>query len=57
MPIGSLILVVWQSGSRKESRKEFELEKHKLPKVEIQLNMPIKIQPYVSKRMKTDASE
>ncbi|KAM2699377.1 hypothetical protein EV1_038263 [Malus domestica] len=42
---------VWQSGSRKESRKEFELEKHKLPKVEIQLNMPIKIQPYVSKRM------
>ncbi|CAB4280501.1 unnamed protein product [Prunus armeniaca] len=42
---------VWQSGSRKESRKEFELEKQKLPKVESEFEMPIKIQPYVSKRM------
>ncbi|XP_018503654.2 TITAN-like protein [Pyrus x bretschneideri] len=48
---------VWQSGSRKESRKEFELEKQKLPKVESQSDMPIKIQPYISKRMRTDSSQ
>ncbi|CAJ1975058.1 unnamed protein product [Sphenostylis stenocarpa] len=43
---------VWQSGSRRESRKEFEREKQ-LQKlnVETQSEMPIKIQPYVSKRM------
>lgn len=44
---------VWQSGSRKESRKEFEREKQKL-NVENQSDMPIKIQPYVSKRMRMD---
>ncbi|TKY73642.1 TITAN protein [Spatholobus suberectus] len=44
---------VWQSGSRKESRKEFEREKQKL-NVENQSEMPIKIQPYVSKRMRMD---
>ncbi|XP_004297558.1 PREDICTED: TITAN-like protein [Fragaria vesca subsp. vesca] len=48
---------VWQSGTRKEARKEFELEKHNLVKVESQSEMPIKIQPYVSKRMRTGASE
>lgn len=42
---------VWQSGSRKESRKEFETEKQKLPKVENQSDLSIKIQPYISKRM------
>lgn len=44
---------VWQSGTRKDSRKEFELEKHKLLEVESQpVNaVPVKIQPYVSKRM------
>lgn len=42
---------VWQSGSRKETRKEFELEKDTVVKVESQSEMPIKIQPYVSKRM------
>lgn len=42
---------VWQSGSRRESRKEFEKEKQKLLNVETQSEMPIKIQPYVSKRM------
>lgn len=42
---------VWQSGSRRESRKEFEREKPKLLDVETQSEMPIKIQPYVSKRM------
>ncbi|WRX18589.1 CCDC84-like - like 1 [Theobroma cacao] len=42
---------VWQSGSRKESRKEFEIEKQKFLKVESHYEMPIKIQPYISKRM------
>lgn len=42
---------VWQSGSRRESRKEFEREKQELLNVETQPEMPIKIQPYVSKRM------
>ncbi|XP_015882188.2 TITAN-like protein isoform X2 [Ziziphus jujuba] len=43
---------VWQSGTRKESRKEFELEKkQKLLKVENQPEVPLKIQPYISKRM------
>ncbi|XP_061340203.1 TITAN-like protein [Gastrolobium bilobum] len=46
---------VWQSGSRKESRKEFEREKGKLLNVETQSEMPIKIQPYVSKRMRMDS--
>ncbi|KAI5404638.1 hypothetical protein KIW84_051699 [Lathyrus oleraceus] len=42
---------VWQSGSRRESRKEFEKEKQELLNVETQSELPIKIQPYVSKRM------
>lgn len=44
---------VWQSGTRKDSRKEFELEKQKVPKVESQpvVVVPLKIQPYISKRM------
>lgn len=42
---------VWQSGSRKESRKEFEREKQKLFKIEDEPEIPVKIQPYVSKRM------
>lgn len=45
---------VWQSGSRRESRKEFEKEKQELSNVEAQPEMPIKIQPYVSKRMRMD---
>lgn len=45
---------VWQSGSRKESRKEFEMEKQELPKVESDLS--IKIQPYISKRMVISAT-
>ncbi|XP_022736685.1 TITAN-like protein [Durio zibethinus] len=48
---------VWQSGSRKESRKEFEIEKQKFFKVESQSDMPIKIQPYISKRMRKDSGE
>ncbi|XP_015581343.1 TITAN-like protein isoform X2 [Ricinus communis] len=48
---------VWQSGSRRESRKEFEKEKQKLSKVESPSDMPITIQPYISKRMRRDACE
>ncbi|XP_050223885.1 TITAN-like protein isoform X2 [Mercurialis annua] len=47
---------VWQSGSRKESRKEFEKDKMKLPKVESQSEVPVTIQPYISKKMRRDAS-
>ncbi|XP_027335049.1 TITAN-like protein isoform X1 [Abrus precatorius] len=47
---------VWQSGSRRESRKEFEREKKKL-NAETQSEMPIKIQPYVSKRMRMDSGD
>ncbi|KAI4341340.1 hypothetical protein MLD38_026074 [Melastoma candidum] len=43
---------VWQSGSRKESRKEFEKEKRKFSDVEIQPVTPVDIQPYVCKRMR-----
>ncbi|XP_059638855.1 TITAN-like protein [Cornus florida] len=42
---------VWQSGSRKESRKEFEVEDKKPLKVETESETPIKIQPYISKRI------
>ncbi|GAB2289391.1 hypothetical protein Dimus_023700 [Dionaea muscipula] len=45
---------VWQSGTRKESRKEFVKEKYKLPKEETPLEGLAKIQPYISKRMKRD---
>ncbi|XP_010037416.2 TITAN-like protein isoform X2 [Eucalyptus grandis] len=48
---------VWQAGSRKESRKEFEMEKRKLPSVETQPEMPIDVQPYISKRMRRDVSK
>lgn len=48
---------VWQSGTRKESRKEFEKEKRKLVKTEsISMEpepepVPVQIQPYISKRV------
>ncbi|KAL5858793.1 hypothetical protein ACOSQ4_000089 [Xanthoceras sorbifolium] len=48
---------VWQSGSRKESRKEFEIEKQKQPNVQCQLEMPVTLQPYISKRMRRDTTE
>ncbi|KAK6920518.1 CCDC84-like, partial [Dillenia turbinata] len=41
---------VWQSGSRKESRKEFEKEKQKAIQVTDQSEVSIEIQPYISKR-------
>ncbi|XP_038894293.1 TITAN-like protein isoform X2 [Benincasa hispida] len=45
---------VWQSGSRKESRKEFEKEKSKLLMVENSPETNVNIQPYISKRMRRD---
>uniref|UniRef100_A0A1J3EA96 TITAN-like protein n=3 Tax=Noccaea caerulescens TaxID=107243 RepID=A0A1J3EA96_NOCCA len=56
---------VWQSGSRKESRKEFEKEKRKLVKTE-SISMepepepepePVQIQPYISKRVRREKSD
>ncbi|KAL6998895.1 hypothetical protein U1Q18_000061 [Sarracenia purpurea var. burkii] len=60
---------VWQSGSRKESRKEFEVENksslkkefdvesYSSLKSETQSETLTKIQPYISKRMRTDSSK
>ncbi|KAL6973034.1 hypothetical protein U1Q18_027208 [Sarracenia purpurea var. burkii] len=60
---------VWQSGSRKESRKEFEVENKSSLKKEFEVESKsslkgetqsetlIKIQPYISKRMRTDSSK
>ncbi|XP_057972292.1 TITAN-like protein isoform X7 [Malania oleifera] len=48
---------VWQSGSRKESRKEFEMEKRKHLKDESQSDTSFTIQPYISKRMRREACE
>lgn len=42
---------VWQSGSRKESRKEFEKEKSKFLMVENSPETNVNVQPYISKRM------
>lgn len=42
---------VWQSGSRKESRKEFMGESKTLRKVEHQKDNRCQLQPYISKRM------
>ncbi|XP_042502244.1 TITAN-like protein isoform X2 [Macadamia integrifolia] len=48
---------VWQSGSRKESRKEFEKEKQKFLKADSLTETTTKIQPYISKRLRKDAGE
>ncbi|XP_020599244.1 TITAN-like protein [Phalaenopsis equestris] len=42
---------VWQAGTRKESRKEFERENHKLFKDGLHSEASFKLQPYISKRM------
>lgn len=46
---------VWQSGTRKESKREFEKEKHKLNgdknHPEVASEVSFEIQPYISKRM------
>ena len=41
---------VWQSGSRKESKKEFQVEINTSHKDESQAVTPAELQPYVSKR-------
>ncbi|KAL2553489.1 TITAN-like protein [Forsythia ovata] len=43
---------VWQSGTRKESRKDFHMENKTSLKVESQSEKPISLQPYISKRMR-----
>ncbi|XP_058194458.1 TITAN-like protein isoform X1 [Rhododendron vialii] len=48
---------VWQSGSRKESRKEFQVENKNSPKGETQSETLIEIQPYVSKRKRTEVEQ
>ncbi|KAI3464196.1 hypothetical protein Pfo_020859 [Paulownia fortunei] len=48
---------VWQSGTRKESRKEFQMESKASPKADNQSEMLIPLQPYISKRMRRDTSE
>ncbi|KAM0937314.1 hypothetical protein DsansV1_C25g0187101 [Dioscorea sansibarensis] len=47
---------VWQAGTRKESRKEFEKEKRKLFKEDQQSDTSFIVQPYLSKRMRTGSS-
>ncbi|KAK1436738.1 hypothetical protein QVD17_02520 [Tagetes erecta] len=48
---------VWQSGSRKDSRKEFEVEAKKPVKNESQnLDSSVQLQPYISKRMRKEAN-
>ncbi|KAK6153230.1 hypothetical protein DH2020_012869 [Rehmannia glutinosa] len=42
---------VWQSGTRKESRKEFRMEDEASPKADNQSEVPMPLQPYISKRM------
>ncbi|XP_058103167.1 TITAN-like protein isoform X2 [Magnolia sinica] len=48
---------VWQAGTRKESRKEFETEKQIFFKADSMSDSSIKIEPYISKRMRMDAAE
>ncbi|KAH7858482.1 hypothetical protein Vadar_024349 [Vaccinium darrowii] len=45
---------VWQSGTRKESRKEFQVENKNSQQGETQSETSIEIQPYVSKRKRTE---
>ncbi|PWA98278.1 hypothetical protein CTI12_AA021670 [Artemisia annua] len=47
---------VWQSGSRKDSRKEFETEAKKPLIEETQSDSSLQLQPYVSKRMRREAN-
>nr|XP_043636564.1 TITAN-like protein [Erigeron canadensis] len=46
---------VWQSGSRKDSRKEFEVEANKPVMDEIQSDSSFQLQPYISKRMRLES--
>ncbi|ONK56167.1 uncharacterized protein A4U43_C10F4830 [Asparagus officinalis] len=44
---------VWQAGTRKESKREFETEKRKSIVDDNQPELPFKAQPYISKRART----
>ncbi|XP_019176558.1 PREDICTED: TITAN-like protein isoform X3 [Ipomoea nil] len=46
---------VWQSGSRKESRKEFQIENKISGKIGSQSTTVVQLQPYISKRMRKDS--
>ncbi|VFR03186.1 unnamed protein product [Cuscuta campestris] len=48
---------VWQSGSRKESRKEFQMENKPSGILESQSQSVIQLQPYISKRMRKDLGD
>ncbi|XP_057812378.1 TITAN-like protein isoform X2 [Salvia miltiorrhiza] len=47
---------VWQSGTRKDSRKEFQTENKAAPEADDQSEAPVLVQPYISKRMRKDAA-
>lgn len=47
---------VWQTGSRKVSKKVFELEKQNLSEVSSPSDMVIEIRPYVSKKRRADGT-
>lgn len=48
---------VWQTGSRKMSKKDFEFAKQKVSEVFSQSEMPVEIRPYVSKKQVNFTSE
>lgn len=52
---------VWQSGTRKDSRKEFQVETKKPLKDENQSiddsSLQLQLQPYISKRMRREAND
>jgi len=47
---------VWQSGTRKESRKEFE-KSHKIHDTKSDHDLSLEIKPYISKRMRVGAEK
>ncbi|XP_042056668.1 TITAN-like protein isoform X1 [Salvia splendens] len=47
---------VWQSGTRKESRKQFQIENDAMREPDNHLEAVMPIQPYISKRMRKDAT-
>ncbi|KAL6509669.1 hypothetical protein OROGR_022979 [Orobanche gracilis] len=48
---------VWQSGTRKESIKEFQTENKASAKADNQKEILMTLQPYVSKRMRRETNE
>ncbi|KAL6579747.1 hypothetical protein OROMI_007771 [Orobanche minor] len=47
---------VWQSGTRKESRKEFQTENKASAQADNQMEILMPLQPYVSKRMRRETN-